>query len=79
MRKIDQWLIDMKAAYQPIVIGLAEEASGSEPPKVAQLANAAHHPKAEADQRTQADNPTAITTVVSDDVQQRSAIGPTRD
>lgn len=55
MRKINQWLVDNQAAYQPILVGVAEDASEDPPPaaashgkhkRISHLTGATGHPRA---------------------------------
>jgi hypothetical protein len=86
MRKLDRWLAEQKAAYQPIVIRPPKQASddrplaaGSEPAKVAQLASATDPaPVVQCSPPTE-DDPSQGATDTSDDVQHPAATEPSRD
>ena len=79
MRKINQWLVDNQAAYQPILVGVAEDASEDPPPaaashgkhkRISHLTSATGHPRALSDAPPQQDNPSSFSKRTSDDVQQ---------
>jgi hypothetical protein len=86
MRKLEHWLTELKAAYQPIIIRLREHATGdrapaagSEPAKVPQLASATDPAPVARDSHPTEDDPSQIATDTSDDVQHAAPTEPSRD